>query len=238
MPSPSMRLTTRLAPAICAIVLAATALTALPGHAATAAKTCLSAPNAATPQGKHWYYHWDRVNRRKCWYLGEKGKAIRRDPVQQSDSAATPVPPARPQVKPARQQPYSRASQPAEAEVSQPAEGEVSQPAEAEVSQPAPAQFNGDRSTPPPSTDARAETPTSPANGGAIPGSTPIGARWPVQTPSDFRPSVPAPATTTATGASDATGANDAESCFKRNQPLGGSRANTSGRTGCTSPAG
>lgn len=33
------------------------------------AADCLAAPNARAPSGQHWYYHFDRVNRRRCWYL-------------------------------------------------------------------------------------------------------------------------------------------------------------------------
>lgn len=33
------------------------------------ADDCAAAPSAAAPPGQHWYYHNDRVKRRKCWYL-------------------------------------------------------------------------------------------------------------------------------------------------------------------------
>ena len=36
---------------------------------ALAASACLKAPNAQAAQGAHWYYHVDRVNHRKCWYV-------------------------------------------------------------------------------------------------------------------------------------------------------------------------
>jgi hypothetical protein len=35
-----------------------------------AADDCLAGPNAATPQGSHWYYRVDRATHRECWYLG------------------------------------------------------------------------------------------------------------------------------------------------------------------------
>ena len=38
---------------------------------AAAATECLSAPKGDTPTGGHWYYRTDRVNKRKCWYLGD-----------------------------------------------------------------------------------------------------------------------------------------------------------------------
>ena len=33
------------------------------------ANDCLTAPNASSPPGQHWYYHIDLPNNRKCWYL-------------------------------------------------------------------------------------------------------------------------------------------------------------------------
>ncbi|MGA8078557.1 MAG: hypothetical protein WB868_14370 [Xanthobacteraceae bacterium] len=34
------------------------------------AADCLTAPNSSTPANGHWYYRTDRVQQRKCWYLG------------------------------------------------------------------------------------------------------------------------------------------------------------------------
>jgi hypothetical protein len=59
-------------------IIAATAASALIGLSAALgtqqtqaapASECLSAPNGASPNGQHWYYHLDRANNRKCWYL-------------------------------------------------------------------------------------------------------------------------------------------------------------------------
>jgi hypothetical protein len=41
---------------------------------APAEESCLSAPNARPPQGSHWFYHTDRANQRKCWYLRQQGE--------------------------------------------------------------------------------------------------------------------------------------------------------------------
>ena len=38
-------------------------------QATTRANDCLTAPNASSPRGQHWYYHMDLPNNRKCWYL-------------------------------------------------------------------------------------------------------------------------------------------------------------------------
>jgi hypothetical protein len=36
---------------------------------ASAENSCASAPSVASPAGQHWYYRFDRVKQRKCWYL-------------------------------------------------------------------------------------------------------------------------------------------------------------------------
>ena len=38
-------------------------------QATARANDCLTAPNASSPRGQHWYYHMDLPNNRKCWYL-------------------------------------------------------------------------------------------------------------------------------------------------------------------------
>ena len=48
------------------------------------ADDCLTAPNSLAPQGTHWYYHMDRTNQRKCWYV----RAISQ-PAQQAAAQAT-----------------------------------------------------------------------------------------------------------------------------------------------------
>jgi hypothetical protein len=57
----------------------------------TAAKTadsCLSKPKGTVPAGGHWYYRFDRANKRNCWYIGEeKNKSAR---VAAKDSPAPP----------------------------------------------------------------------------------------------------------------------------------------------------
>jgi hypothetical protein len=51
--------------------LLATAIMPSANTAARAAADCLADPNHAPAPGGHWYYHLDRVNDRKCWYLVE-----------------------------------------------------------------------------------------------------------------------------------------------------------------------
>ena len=45
---------------------------------------CLTAPNSPAPQGTHWYYHVDRTNQRKCWYVRATSQ-----PAQQAAAQAT-----------------------------------------------------------------------------------------------------------------------------------------------------
>src|SRR5215475_4755520 len=80
-----------IAPAAIA-VLASSAMIMLP-VAPVRAADCLAAPNAAAPDGSHWYYRTDRVKRRKCWYLGSEDGSVRRAarrPALQTQSPATP----------------------------------------------------------------------------------------------------------------------------------------------------
>jgi hypothetical protein len=46
--------------------------------ASHAADDCLAGPNAAAPQGHHWYYRLDRATHRECWYLGPEGREVRK----------------------------------------------------------------------------------------------------------------------------------------------------------------
>jgi len=56
----------------------------MPVHAGQAADDCLAKPNAAAPDGSHWYYHVDRATGRQCWYLGPAGGKV---PQQASQDA-------------------------------------------------------------------------------------------------------------------------------------------------------
>ena len=61
----------------------------VPGHTARA-DDCLIAPNSSAPQGRHWYYHLDRTNQRKCWYLRASDLPEQQAAAQAtSDAAAT-----------------------------------------------------------------------------------------------------------------------------------------------------
>jgi hypothetical protein len=57
------------------------------------ADDCLTAPNSSAPQGRHWYYHLDRTNQRKCWYLRAPDLPEQQAAAQAtSDAAATAMP--------------------------------------------------------------------------------------------------------------------------------------------------
>jgi hypothetical protein len=89
----------RTVPVILAIVFAATA----GASRAARSEECLAGPNAASPQGKHWYYRIDRATHRKCWYLGALDGRRQRASVARavrSARVASPAEPAPPAVSP------------------------------------------------------------------------------------------------------------------------------------------
>lgn len=60
------------------------------------ADDCLAAPKGAAPSGQHWYYHFDRATKRKCWYLHEtiaKPATNAAAPTARSNSSARPAAP-------------------------------------------------------------------------------------------------------------------------------------------------
>jgi hypothetical protein len=58
-----------------------------------AADECLAAPNAAAPAGSHWYYRLERPTQRKCWYIGEAGRAVHSASPNLRAAAKPPAPP-------------------------------------------------------------------------------------------------------------------------------------------------
>ena len=76
----------------CALVLSVNSSSGQP-----AADNCLAKPNAASPQGSHWYYRVDKVGNRRCWYLGPK------DAKPRQAWSPKPQPALNPQPKPAPQ---------------------------------------------------------------------------------------------------------------------------------------
>jgi hypothetical protein len=70
------------------------------GRMSRAAENCINEPNAAAPEGSHWYYHVDRITQQKCWYLRPEG--IKKDPRRQHATTAVrpPTPSPQPGVQP------------------------------------------------------------------------------------------------------------------------------------------
>jgi hypothetical protein len=88
-------------PALSAVAFFVAALfsAVLAPNGAHAAGTCLTAPNAAAPQGSHWYYRIERPSLRKCWRLVAKDQkdqraVARMQPEPDEETAAAPVPAA------------------------------------------------------------------------------------------------------------------------------------------------
>ena len=74
----------------------------LAGRASHAADDCIPKPNAAPPQGSHWYYRTDRTMQRQCWYLKPEGEKARAG-VDQPTAAAQPPSAPKPVSTPAPQ---------------------------------------------------------------------------------------------------------------------------------------
>jgi hypothetical protein len=59
---------------------------------ARAGSGCIQQPNQQPAEGSHWYYHLDRANSRKCWYLGPEGSRLPGAEAPQGQSGAVPTP--------------------------------------------------------------------------------------------------------------------------------------------------
>ena len=65
-----------LAPVFASLFATMIVLTTLSSRAVLAIDDCISEPNHAAAPGGHWYYRVDRVNQRKCWYVGQAGMKV------------------------------------------------------------------------------------------------------------------------------------------------------------------
>jgi hypothetical protein len=81
-----------IAPTVSATFFAA--VTALGTTGAGLARDCIEQPNQQQQAaGTHWYYRWDRANKRKCWYLDVAGTRLpEATPPPTQPSEATPTP--------------------------------------------------------------------------------------------------------------------------------------------------
>jgi hypothetical protein len=103
--------------AIFASVVASSSLTAAPDgeEKEKPADRCLLGPSASTPPGGHWYYRFDRVNKRNCWYVGEGKERATRKPLAEEDSVPaekTVAPPKKPAATAQRSMSDARAELP------------------------------------------------------------------------------------------------------------------------------
>jgi hypothetical protein len=73
------------------LVAAAMALLSICGGVAHASEPCTTDPNFTAAQGGgHWYYRIDRVNQRKCWFLGRPGTKVGPPAAAKAQSASKP----------------------------------------------------------------------------------------------------------------------------------------------------
>jgi hypothetical protein len=82
---------------------------------------CFTEPNREAPPGQHWYYHFDRGNDRKCWYLhatvtgASEAPGMELQSVRPQRRQAAPAPAAEPQQRqvaaPQRRAPMTDAEQ-------------------------------------------------------------------------------------------------------------------------------
>jgi hypothetical protein len=86
-------------PTIVVLLVAGVLFTA---RSSSAADECIVKPNAPAPQGSHWYYRVDRVNKRQCWYVAAEGPKVRA-PARETASRV-PTPAAKPAMQTASEQ--------------------------------------------------------------------------------------------------------------------------------------
>jgi hypothetical protein len=102
-------------------VIASLPLSTVFDSAARAADDCLSEPNGAKPQGKHWFYRIERGTGRHCWYLrGEDEKPAHAAATESASPESTPAPSRNADMLAPRSIADARAELPARTPVAQP----------------------------------------------------------------------------------------------------------------------
>ena len=94
----------RILPAILVVIPAAIVATVQGSKSAPAVEECKTKPGLSAAQGTHWYYRFDHVAKRRCWYLGlasagqhAGANTNRSDTSETSAVASAPaVPPQKP----------------------------------------------------------------------------------------------------------------------------------------------
>jgi hypothetical protein len=72
--------------------LAASLLALSMTRTSTGANVCMEQPNQQPVDGAHWYYHLDRANQRKCWYLGATGFKVSSTEMLPVQPSPVPMP--------------------------------------------------------------------------------------------------------------------------------------------------
>lgn len=94
----------RILPAILVVIPAAIVATAQASKSAPAVEQCKTKPGLSAAGGTHWYYRFDHVAKRRCWYLGlasaGQHAGINTNTSDTSEASAVasapPVPPQKP----------------------------------------------------------------------------------------------------------------------------------------------
>jgi hypothetical protein len=73
--------------------LIAATITTIANPATLAADSCLASPDLRANQGGHWYYRYDRVNHRRCWYQASQLETRSAVPAATTAAANSPSQP-------------------------------------------------------------------------------------------------------------------------------------------------
>ena len=91
----------RILPAILVVIPAAIVATAQASKSAPAVEQCKTKPGLSAARGTHWYYRFDHVAKRRCWYLGSASAGQHAGAnTNTSDTSETPAVASAPAVPP------------------------------------------------------------------------------------------------------------------------------------------
>ena len=91
-------------PVSLAVLVAAFTSSIGSSRAERATNACITKPNTTAPQNSHWYYRFDRVANRRCWYLGPESMKMRASasPNRPASSRTSPQLPRQQSAEPIR----------------------------------------------------------------------------------------------------------------------------------------
>jgi hypothetical protein len=91
----------RILPAILVVIPAAIVATAQASKSAPTVEQCKTKPGLSAARGTHWYYRFDHVAKRRCWYLGSASAGQHAGAnTNTSDASETPAVASAPAVPP------------------------------------------------------------------------------------------------------------------------------------------